>query len=297
MFCSKCFPSGDRLKVGFIGLGNMGLPMAERLMEVGYELVVYNRTRERVKGLEERGAEVADTPRELGSKVDLIVEMVSDAEAVRNTLLGPEGALEGVRTGTLIIEMSTLYPDFVIELAEYASRRGAEFIDAPVLGSVPQAREGKLSIMVGGAESVYRRAKALLDALGKSRLVGPVGHGTMFKLVINSMLIGMVAVMSEGLAFARALGLDPGDLLETMGEHAVGDVARYYWARILNESFPTRFALRLASKDMKYALLTAHKVRRELPVLSAAHQQYVRAERLGLGDADYTRLFKALTEV
>lgn len=268
--------------------------MAERLLDEGFPLVVYNRTAEKALPLAERGAEVVRSPRELASRVDVVVDMVSDEGAVRRTLLSADGAIAGARPGTVIIEMSTLYPRFVRELAEAARDRGLELMDAPVLGSTTQAREGGLSIMVGGSEEAYRRAGPVLDALGTHRLVGPTGMGTAYKLTINAVLISMVGVMAEGLSLARAMGVDPGEALEVMGEHPVGKVARYYWRRMLDESAPVRFALRLAEKDMRYVLQTAADLLRELPIMSEVQQTFLRARRLGLGDMDYSKVFKSL---
>ncbi|RLG42344.1 MAG: NAD(P)-dependent oxidoreductase [Thermoproteota archaeon] len=282
------------MKVGLIGLGNMGYRMAERLLDEGFSLIVYNRTRERALRLSERGAEVASSPRDLASRADVIIDMVSDEAAVRQTLLSESGALAGARPGAVVLEMSTLYPQFVRELGDAARERGVSLIDAPVLGSTTQAREGRLSIMVGGEEGAYVRARPVLDALGSHRLVGPLGMGTAYKLVINAVLISMVGVMAEGLALARAAGVNPEAALDVMGEHPVGRVARYYWGRMMDESAPVRFALRLAEKDMRYVLRTAADLLRELPIMAEVQQTFLRARRLGLGDLDYTKVFKSL---
>jgi len=284
----------ESVRVGLIGLGNMGFRMAERLLDEGFPLVAYNRTAEKALPLAERGAEVVRSPRELASRVDVVLDMVSDEGAVRRTLLSADGAMAGARPGTVILEMSTLYPRFIRELAEAARDRRLELLDAPVLGSTTQAREGRLSIMVGGSEEAYRRASPVLDALGTHRLLGPIGMGTAYKLTINAILISMVGVMAEGLSLARAMGVDPGEALEVMGEHPVGRVATYYWGRMLDESAPVRFALRLAEKDMRYVLQTAADLLRELPIMSGVQQAFLRARRLGLGDMDYSKVFKSL---
>ncbi|MDK2464253.1 MAG: NAD(P)-dependent oxidoreductase [Candidatus Korarchaeota archaeon] len=282
------------MRVGLIGLGNMGYRMAERLLDEGFQLIVYNRTRERALPLAERGAEVASSPRELAYRADVIIDMVSDEAAVRNTLLSEDGAITGARPGAVVVEMSTLYPQFVRELEEAARERDIGLLDAPVLGSTTQAREGRLSIMVGGDEDVYERARPVLDALGSHRLVGPVGMGTAYKLVINAILISMVGVMAEGLALAEAMGVDPESALEVMGEHPVGKAAGYYWRRMLDDSAPVRFALRLAEKDMRYVLRTAADLVRELPIMAEVQQTFLRAKRLGLGDLDYSKVFRSL---
>src|SRR3712207_424287 len=156
-------------KVGFIGLGIMGRPMAKNLMEAGYDPVLYNRTREKAEDLAAEGeAEVAESPREVAEKSDIIVTMLPDSPDVRNVVAGESGVLEGIREGSLVVDMSTISPVVTGELAEKVRERGASMLDAPVSGGDVGAIEGTLSIMVGGSEEDFERAKPLFEAMGKT---------------------------------------------------------------------------------------------------------------------------------
>jgi len=165
-------------KVGFIGLGIMGKPMARNLMEAGYELTVHNRSPEKAEELGEEGANVAATPREVAEKSDVIITMLPDSPQVREVVAGEDGVLEGVKEGSLVVDMSTISPVVTEELAEAVKEKGASMLDAPVSGGDVGAIEGTLSIMVGGDEGDFERARPLFEAMGKTVThVGPVGAG------------------------------------------------------------------------------------------------------------------------
>src|SRR5919202_5248579 len=166
-------------KVGFIGLGIMGGPMARNLMGSGYELVLYSRTREKAEELAaDRAAEAADNPREVAGACDVVITMLPDSPEVAEVLAGEDGVLEGIEEGSLLIDMSTISPVVTRELAAKAKQRGASMLDAPVSGGDAGAKKGTLSIMVGGSEGDFERAKPLFDVMGDTIThVGPVGAG------------------------------------------------------------------------------------------------------------------------
>ncbi|MDQ4106972.1 MAG: NAD(P)-binding domain-containing protein, partial [Actinomycetota bacterium] len=163
-------------KVGFIGLGIMGGPMAENLIEEEYELVLYNRTREKAEKLARAGAAVADSPKEVAEKSDIIITMLPDSPQVEEVLAGEDGVFEGVREGALVVDMSTISPVVTRQLAERAAERGASMLDAPVSGGDVGARQGTLSIMAGGGEEDFGRARPLFEVMGRTIThVGPIG--------------------------------------------------------------------------------------------------------------------------
>src|SRR3989442_2893783 len=184
-------PSSARL--GFIGMGAMGSRMADRLLAAGYDLTVYNRERERTRMLEQRGAKVAATPRELASRADVILSSVAEDAAVENVVTGPNGALAAARLGTTFIEMSTISPAMSRRLYEVAFGKGVSVLDSPVSGSPPQAEQGQLVIFVGGEKTVYDRCQPILGVLAReSFYMGPSGSGVTMKLCVNTLLgLGM----------------------------------------------------------------------------------------------------------
>src|SRR6266542_410647 len=176
-------------RLGFIGLGAMGGHMARRLLAAGYDLTVYNRTRERTRPLEQSGARVAATPKELAAGVDVLLSSVADDAALEQVMFGPDGALAAARPGTVFLEMSTVSPGTSRRLHDDALPRSLAVLDAPVSGSTPQAEQGQLVIFVGGEEEVYHRCETILAVLGKESLyMGPAGSGMATKLCVNALL-------------------------------------------------------------------------------------------------------------
>ena len=269
----------------------MGLSMALRLSDVGFEVLGWNRTRERGRPLEEAGGRLADSPSEVLSSCEVTLVSLSDEEAVREVLLR-SGALRRAG-GRVVADTTTVTPSFSEEAEREASGVGASYLDAPVLGSVRQAREGTLSIMVGGREEALERARPVLESLGRVFHVGPPGWGSRAKVLINSMLISVVHVAAEGLALAEAMGLDPDLVREIASEHVIGAVIGRYWPRMLSPG-EARFSASLAAKDLLCALRTARRFGVPLPCCSAALQGFLAAVRDGLGEEDYTSVFRAL---
>src|ERR671921_195570 len=179
-------------KVGFIGLGIMGKPMARNLMRAGYELVVYNRSREKTDELAEEGAFAATSPREVAEQSDVIVTMLPDSPDVREVVTGDDGVLEGIGEGSLLVDMSTISSVVTEELAAEVQKRGARMLDAPVSGGEPGAEEGTLSIMVGGRKEDFERVRPIFDVLGDTVVrVGEVGSGQVVK-ACNQIVVARV---------------------------------------------------------------------------------------------------------
>src|SRR5918911_5067416 len=201
--------------VGFVGLGIMGKPMAENLIEAGYDLVAYNRTREKAEVLD--GATVADTPREAAKQSDIIITMLPDSPQVEEVLAGEDGVLEGVEDGDLIVDMSTISPVVTEELSEKAKEQGASMLDAPVSGGDVGAIEGTLSIMVGGSEEDFERAKPLFDVMGSTVThAGPTGAGQVTKAANQIVVALTIEAVSEALVLGSKGGVAPEKILDVL---------------------------------------------------------------------------------
>jgi 3-hydroxyisobutyrate dehydrogenase-like beta-hydroxyacid dehydrogenase len=268
------------MRVGFIGLGAMGSRMAGRLVAAQHDLVVYNRTPESTRFLEQRGAQVAATPRQLAAGVDIVFSSVTNDAAVEQVMFGPDGALAGARAGAVIIDMSTVNPRTSRRLHDAARSKGVSVLDAPVSGSTPQAEQGQLVIFVGGDEEVYQTCQPILAVLGsKTSYLGPSGAGATMKLCVNTLLGLGVQALAEAIALGLKAGLPRERFLEVLSETAV--VSPSQKAKIENarkDDYPAAFALRLMLKDFELILDRARQLSVPMPATAAA-VQVVAAER------------------
>jgi len=280
----------------------MGAPMAARLLEAGHDLVVWNRSPDRAAELVDKGARPAGSPAEAASSADAVVTMLATPDALEAVVFGPGGGrnatgtgrdatggglASGLRPGAALIEMSTVGPDAVRELAERLPD-GVEVLDAPVLGSVPQATDGSLKIFVGGADEVFERWRPVLEVLGRPVRFGPLGSGAAMKLVANSTLGAVMSAVGEALALADGLGLNQALVLDTLADSPVGATVTSKRPLIENGEYPANFALSLAAKDLRLVDEAARAVGIEAWVAAAARAHFDDANRAGLGDLDYS---------
>src|SRR5882757_8102763 len=209
-------------KIGWIGLGNMGIPMSTQLIKGGYPLTVYNRNKEKVKALETAGAMTASSPAELIQQTEVILIMVSNDQAIREIFTGDHGLLNAKTTGKIIINMSTVSPGISKEMASLCKEQHSHYLDAPVSGSVKQAEEGQLVIMVGGEDKVFDQAKPLLEKIGRLAMrVGDTGAGNVAKLAINTLLAFHAQGLAEAVVFARQNNIKTEDLLNLINNSAL----------------------------------------------------------------------------
>lgn len=279
--------------VAFLGLGAMGAPMAGNLIDAGFALRVYNRSAERAAALSARGATVCASPAEAARGADFVVSMVSDDGATRAVMTGPQGVLSAAAAGTVIVDSSTNTPRTAREIAEAARACGVSYLDAPVSGSLPQARGRELVFMVGGDAQVLDRVRPLLEAMGRMiRHAGPSGAGATLKLV-NNMLSGTVnAALAEAVAVIEAAGLDTGVALEVLGEGAAGcRLVKTKIPKMLARDFSAQFQLGLMEKDLRYFLALADEVDRPVHIAALVRGQLQAARRAGLGGLDVSALF------
>ena len=260
------------MRVGFIGLGAMGSRMAARLLEARHDLVVHDRVQDLARLFEPRGAKVAATPRQLAAGVDIVFSSVTNDAAVEQVMLGPDGALAGARSGTIVIDMSTVSPRTSRRLHEAGRSRGVPVLDAPVSGSTVQAEQGQLVIFVGGEEDTYQWCQPMLAVLGtKTLYVGPSGAGATMKLCANTLLGLGVQALAEAIALGVKGGLQRERLLQVLGETAV--VSPSQKSKLENartNEYPAAFPLRLMVKDFDLIMQTAAELSVQMPATAAA---------------------------
>jgi 3-hydroxyisobutyrate dehydrogenase/2-hydroxy-3-oxopropionate reductase len=259
----------------------MGSRIARRLLDAGHELTVWNRTAAKAEAL---GAPVAASPREAAASAEAVITMLADPAALRDVAEGPDGIAAGAGDAT-VIDMSTVGPAAVERLASVLE---TDLLDAPVLGSISEAEEGRLAIFVGGDEGVFERWRELLGVLGTPMHVGPQGSGAAAKLVANSTLFGVIGVLGEALALADALGLSREAAFDVLGTTALASQAERRRPSIESGDYPPRFPLRLARKD---ADLIA-ELGLDLRLVEAARSWLAETEG---DDRDYSAVLERIT--
>ncbi|MGG3572917.1 NAD(P)-dependent oxidoreductase [Bacillus gobiensis] len=286
------------LKIGWIGLGYMGTPMAKNVLKAGNTLYVYNRTKEKAQGLANEGAILCETPQELTEKSDVIITMLTDGAAVKDVLEQEEGILAGLDHSKIVIDMSTVSPEDSVLFSELVRTKEAAFIDAPVSGSVKPAEDGTLVILPGGNAEDIQKVQPIFDILGKKTVhFGENGKGASAKLVINLLLGITMQGASEALLLAEKLGLEKESTLEMILASAVGTPLVTGKKQLFEkEEFPAAFMLKLMSKDLGLALKEADKNGTSLPLTKAADQTYGSAKEHGKGELDLSAVFLELKE-
>jgi 3-hydroxyisobutyrate dehydrogenase-like beta-hydroxyacid dehydrogenase len=275
------------LKIGFCGLGQMGAPMAERLLLAGHELVVWNRTPEKAERLVRAGATRAGSPAEAAAGADAVITMLASPEAVEHVVFGDKGVAKGIVSGATLIEMSTIGPDAVKRVRERLAD-DIEVVDAPVLGSIPQATEGSLKVFVGSSGATFTRLRDLLTTFGEPRHIGPLGSGAAIKLVVNSTLGALQLAWGEAMALADGLGLDTSSTLDVLEQSPIGPTVQKKRKNLESGIFEPNFKLSLAVKDMRLVTEAAKAADVELRGADAARAAFEAAEQAGLGDCDYS---------
>jgi 2-hydroxy-3-oxopropionate reductase len=287
-------------KVGFIGLGIMGKPMATNLMEAGYELVLYNRTLEKAEELAEDGAaEVAANPREVAENSEIIVTMLPDSPDVRNVVAGEDGVLEGIREGVLVVDMSTISPVVTEELAARVRDRGASMLDAPVSGGDVGAIEGTLSIMVGGSEEDFERARPLFEVMGNTVThVGPTGAGQVTKAANQVVVALTIEAVSEALVLGSKGGVAPEKILEVLSGGLAGNkVMEVKREKFLSHKFEPGFRSELHHKDLGIALAAGREYGVVLPVTAIVDQMLLAMKKKGWGGEDHSALLRIIEDL
>jgi 3-hydroxyisobutyrate dehydrogenase len=282
----------NKLKLGWIGLGNMGNPIVKNLLKAGYPVTVYNRTKGRDTEVVDAGASVAESPQQLAEGCDVIMIMVSDDNAVKQIFNEDNGLLKVSLTGKLIIDLSTVSPDTSHELAAICKKQGADFVDAPVSGSVKPAQDATLIIMTGGEDAAVEKAKPILDVIGKLTLhLGNAGAGSSAKLAINYFLGVTLQGFAETILFARKAGIKQEDMFTIINEGAVGSgITKLKSQNVANNNYSAAFPLKHLAKDLKLAKDQGL----DTPLLAPLLNSYQEALSAGYGDEDVIAILKYL---
>jgi 3-hydroxyisobutyrate dehydrogenase len=285
-----------KMKIGFIGLGNMGVPMVRNLIKAGFEVKVYNRNESKAKDFAtEQGIQAVAAPADLLPDADVIISMLSDDNAVKGVYSGENGIFTASPEKDLVvIDMSTVAPATSRQLAGEAAAVGIDYVDAPVSGSVKPATDAQLVIMAGGKAEVFEKIKPILLALGKSAtLLGDHGSGNVAKLAINLFLGITMQGLSESVVFAAQHGIEPAALLPLINESAVGSgITKIKTTNIVNRDFSPAFALKLLRKDIRLA----EDMGLQSPAgLTLAHTLQAAIES-GFGEEDMVAIFKQVEQ-
>jgi 3-hydroxyisobutyrate dehydrogenase/glyoxylate/succinic semialdehyde reductase len=283
------------MKIGFIGLGIMGSRMAANLMKKGYELVVYNRTKDKAKQLMDQGAAWADSPAALAKRVNVVITMLSKPDAVAEVgLLGKHALLDNLMPNSLWIDCSTVNPSFSRLMADEARARKVRFLDAPVAGSKGPAEQGQLLFYVGGDKVDADSAKPFLECMGKAVFhIGGHGMGSAMKMVNNIMLGQAMVAFSEALAFGESLGLTKQAIFDVLaGSPVTAPFLLFKRKKFEEGDFSVEFPLQWMHKDLHLAMETAFETGAALPATSVAKEVYALAMREGLGEQDFSAVGK-----
>ncbi|MEX0329796.1 MAG: 2-hydroxy-3-oxopropionate reductase [Puniceicoccaceae bacterium] len=289
-------------KIGFIGLGIMGKPMSLNLMKAGYDLVVYARSQDVREALAAAGAAIADSPKAVAEEADCIITMLPNSPEVKEVVLGANGIIEGVREGSILIDMSSIAPLASQEIAARLAEAGAEMLDAPVSGGEPKAIDGTLSVMVGGKKEVFDKCYDIMKSMaGSVVLTGHIGAGNTTKLA-NQIIVALnIAAMSEGLVLASKAGVDPDLVYQAIrGGLAGSTVLDAKAPLVMDRKFDPGFRIELHMKDLGNALETSHELGVPLPLTAAIMEQMQSLKVDGLQGLDHgaiVRFYEKLSGV
>lgn len=283
-------------KIGFIGLGIMGAGMVSNLLKAGFPVTVWNRTASRAESLLQQGATWADTPAQVALQTDIIIICVSDTPDVQAVILGENGVIHGAKAGSLVIDCSTISPQATREIAEQLNAKGITMLDAPVSGGSEGAKNGTLSIMIGGSAADFERATPVLNAMGKTLThVGGQGAGQTVKLVNQIVVVVNMLAVSEGLALAEAGGLDLNKVLSAISGGAAGSwMLSNRGPQVVADDWRPGFTIDLQQKDLRLVLEAGDQLGVPLVGTSLVFQLYRTLQAQGLGDEGNHALIKAI---
>lgn len=281
-------------KIGFLGLGEMGTPMASRLLSAGHDLVVWNRTTERTVHLAQESATVASSPAKAAAGRDFVITMLATPEALEQVLFGTAGLAPALSPSQVLIDMSTVGPD---EVRSVAARlpKGASLVDAPVRGSVPLAASGRLEVFVGATDENYDRVRPILEVFGKVRHTGGPGSGAAMKLVANLALGAAIVTLGEALSLGESLALKRDVLLDVLADSPIGPIVKAKRANVESGQFAPTFKLRHAAKDLRLVTDAATARGRELKQARANRAWLDEAADRGGADLDFSAVVATIS--
>ena len=287
------------MKIGFVGLGIMGKPMAKNILKAGYEVVAYDIVGEALEEVVSEGAESGESPKDVAQKTTLIITMLPDGPDVEKVVLGTNGVLEGAQSGSVIIDMSSISPIVAKNVYSECKKKGIELLDAPVSGGEPGAISGTLAIMVGGSKTVFDKYLPVMEVLGKSVvLAGDIGAGNITKLANQIMVAVNIAGMGEALVLAAKAGVDPSVVFEAVrGGLAGSSVLEAKGPMVLDGNFKPGFRIRLHQKDLNNALITAKELGVTVPLTGLVQQMITSLVNSGNLDNDHSAIVRFIEEL
>ncbi len=286
-------------KIGFIGLGIMGKPMAGHLIDAGYELVVHNRNRDAVDELVGKGAAEAHSGKEVAEQSDIVITMLPDSPDVESVALGEGGIIEGAHEGLIFVDMSTIAPSVTTQVGEALAEKGVQNLDAPVSGGDIGAQNATLSIMVGGDEDTFNAVEPLFDIMGQSAILcGPLGAGQTVKACNQILVAVTIAGVSEALTMGTKAGVDPIKIVQVLsGGLARCGVLENRGERMVNGDFDPGFRIRLHYKDLNIIQKTSNDFGVPLPVTSEVFELFKTAMVKGRGELDHSGLLTVIEDM
>ncbi len=286
-------------KLGFVGLGVMGGRVVKRLLDAGHEVTGYNRTRSKAKWLLDAGMKWADTPRAVAKASDVVLSMVTNTDALRNVVEGPDGLLAGLTSGKIYLDMSTISPAFSRDLAKRVSALGASMLDTPVSGSVITLEEGKLTLMVGGDQAIFEKIRPILLAIGPKAIhVGPNGLAVTMKIATNLSLAVQMLAFSEGVLLAEKSGIKRETAVEVLTNSAIASpMVKYRGPFVLEMPDEAWFNVNMMQKDMNLALELGRQLDVPLPTTAVTNEFLTASRGMGLQEQDFAVMFDVLARM
>jgi len=284
------------MNIGIIGTGLLGSAVATRLLNTGYTVSVYNRTKEKADLLKRLGASVEESPKKVSEKSDLVITIVKDVSAVESIAFGKDGIVQGKHDGLVVADMSTINPVSSRKIAEKYAQHGIPMIDSPVMGGPSLAEKGQLVVMIGGEKSIYEKYKAVFDSIGeKTFYIGANGAADSMKLAMNLQIAILALSISEGIILAKKAGLDPLRFLEVLNStYFKTGMSLLKGPKMAKGVFEPSFFLSVMQKDLDEINYTAKEFGANLPVAKLANELYQKAVKDGFGKIDYTGIMAYL---
>ena len=286
------------MKVAFIGMGTMGGPMAQNILNAGHDVTVHNRTREKEEPLAQAGAKRAVSPQEAAAGAEVIITCVSDTPDVETIILGDRGVVHGAQQGAIVVDMSTISPIATRRIAETLATKGIKMLDAPVSGGSEGAQNGTLTIMVGGEAADLETVMSVLEAMGKTIThVGPIGAGQITKAINQIIISGTYLTVAEGLTLGLKAGLDMPKIVQALSGGAASSwILSNRANNVINNAYPLGFRVKLHYKDLRIALDTARELGVNLPCTALVEQMETGLIARGYGDEDVSALARSIRE-
>ena len=286
------------MKVAFIGLGTMGVPMVLNLLKAGHEVTVHNRTRDRERAVAEAGAQRAASPQAAAIGAEVVITCVSDTADVEAVVLGAAGVIYGAQPGTVVIDMSTISPTATQAIAQQLAAQGIAMLDAPVSGGSEGAQQGTLSIMVGGDPAIVEQVRPVLAAMGTTIThVGAIGAGQLTKAINQIIVAGTYWAVAEGMALGLKAGLDMDQVVQAVGRGAAGSWGLTHRSgNMIANEYPLGFRVRLHRKDLNIALAAARELGVPLPMTAYVEQVESGLIGQGYGDEDVSAIARSVRQ-